>query len=287
MDSFRTLLDAWWPPRKASTGSSSSGSGSATDRSGLLDQQVLGFICGCGHSGTSIVASHSEVHIPTVETAIFVQSPKTGSRQHKQYKQPRQNPDPEQDKREYQQVREDTLTASRRVVLEKTPMHLHAINLIREAVPGARFVIPVRNGRDVTASIARRYGDLQLGVDRWIQENTLVLAERNARDVFTFRYEDFIENPESVVQKICGFLELPFSRSLMDYHKQPRLWFNEAELRQGSGRGSTEHRALRNWQINQPIFDGRGRWKAEFGAKDLVELTEGRGRELMEVFGYL
>ena len=39
--------------------------------------------------------------------------------------------------------------------------------------------------------------------------------------------------------------------------------------------------------VNQPIYDGRGRWKTELGQQELTELTEGRGKPLMQAFGYI
>ena len=44
---------------------------------------------------------------------------------------------------------------------------------------------------------------------------------------------------------------------------------------------------LRNKQVNQPIYDGRGRWRKELGKSELVELVEGRGKHLMQAFGYI
>ena len=236
------------------------------------DAQVLGFICGTGHSGTSIIANilagHDEVWMPLYETGIFLRRRVDLTYRHRKW-------------------RLRALRAGRRVILEKTPRHIRVLGVIRNHLPRPRFLIVVRDGRDVAASLARRLGKVQVGIDRWIKDNTLALAERGAEDVMICRYEDFIENPEEALKGICAFFDLPYTPALLDYHKQPRLWFREQELKPGRGRSNSDLKAHRNWQINQPLFDGRNRWQGELDAASVAKLTSGRGRQVMEAFGYL
>jgi hypothetical protein len=145
----------------------------------------------------------------------------------------------------------------------------------------------VRDGRDSVASMAKRYGDLSRAIRRWVDENTIVLAERDRPDVLVYRHEDLISDPPTVVRQVCKFLNLQYSDELLEYHQTPKLWFQQKEIRRGDGKKGPEHRALRNWQVNQPIFDTRGRWRSELSEEDLVELTHGTGRPLMQAFGYL
>ena len=177
--------------------------------------------------------------------------------------------------------------SGKRVLLEKTPRHIHKLDLIRTIVPGARFVIPVRDGRDVVASIYQRFGKIERGITRWIEENSIVLAERGKPDVLVYRHEDLVTDPAATVQRICTFLDLDYRNDLLDFHRHERLWFREKNLRRGSGRGRRDHHALRNWQVNQPIFDNRGRWKTVLRHQDIAEITEGVGRPLMIAFGYV
>ena len=73
------------------------------------------------------------------------------------------------------------MRAGRRVILEKTPRHIRVLDVIRGHLPRPRFLIVVRDGRDVAASMARRFGDVRVGIDRWIKDNTLAVAERAPR----------------------------------------------------------------------------------------------------------
>jgi hypothetical protein len=225
-----------------------------------------GFICGCGHSGTTLIAtilaSHPDVYLPFQETNVFFKwTPLAMFR--------------------YWKLKRAALEAGKSVLLEKTPRHIRRVDRIRRLVPGARFVMPVRDGRDVVASLAKRLGDPRAALDRWISDNALVLAERGEPDVLIYRYEDLVESPARVVEQICGFLDLSFSPDLLDYHKNPQQWFKPAEAEVES-----QHVALRNQQVNRPIYDGRGRWRSELGNTELRDLVQGRGAQLMKEFGY-
>ncbi|RWO92554.1 sulfotransferase [Mesorhizobium sp.] len=229
--------------------------------------RCTGFVCGCGHSGTTLIAtilaSHPDVYLPFQETNVFFKwTPLAMFR--------------------YWKLKRAALGAGKTFLLEKTPRHIRRVGRIRRLVPGARFVMPVRDGRDVVASLARRLGDPAEALDRWIDDNALVLAEQEAPDVLIYRYEDLVEDPARIVERICGFLDLSFSSDLLDYHRNPQQWFKPAEAEV-----ETQHAALRNQQVNKPIYDGRGRWKTELGQMELKELTEGRGKPLMQAFGYL
>ncbi|MER8402385.1 sulfotransferase [Mesorhizobium sp. M1348] len=167
------------------------------------------------------------------------------------------------------------------MLLEKTPRHIRRVARIRRLVPGARFVMPVRDGRDVVASLIKRLGNPKEALDRWINDNALVFAERGKPDVLIYRYEDLVENPAKVVEQICGFLDVTFSPDLLDYHKNPQQWFKPTDASV-----ETQHEVLRNQQVNQPIYDGSGRWRSELGNAELQDLVQGRGAQLMKAFGY-
>lgn len=223
-----------------------------------------GFVCGCGHSGTTLIAtilaSHPDVYLPFEETNVFFKwTPLALYR--------------------YSKLKRAAFRAGKSALLEKTPRHVRRVDRIRRLVPGAKFVMPVRDGRDSVASLTRRLGDASASLDRWISDNSLVLAERGSADVLIYRYEDLVEDPEAIVSKICAFLALSFRPNLLDYHRNPQRWLTSD--------ASPKHADLRNRQINQPIYDGRGRWKRELGEAQLKELTEGRGKPLMEAFGYI
>jgi|GEM_PF-722574 len=201
------------------------------------------FICGCGHSGTSLLAnmfaSHSDIFIPLRETNCFIDQEKIDTT--------------------WNSLLQEARLSLRSHFAEKTPRHIHCINYIRDRVNGAKFVLLVRDGRDVAASFIKRFGNATAGFERWVVDNTIAVTQEAMSDTIVVRYEDLIEEPQTILDRICTFCGIPFEREMLEYYKTPRLWFGQKEVRKGSGSQSAgQHEALRNWQINQPIFDGRG-----------------------------
>ena len=101
------------------------------------------------------------------------------------------------------------------------------------------------------------------------------------------RYEDLVSDSNLIIKRICSFLGLTFDPAMFDYHKQPIMWARQTEIRRGTGLDGSEHSALRNWQINQPIFDGRGSWKDKLSSDQIAQLENDPGRPLMRALGYL
>jgi sulfotransferase family protein len=232
------------------------------------------FISGCGHSGTTLMANifaaHPDVYIPLRETDIF----RTRNRRRAE--------------EGFADLHADAEASGKRFLVEKSPRHCRYLSLIRSIVPGARFVMPVRDGRDVAASYARRTGDPGLGIRQWIKSNAAIAEERDSEDVFVYRHEDLVDDPESTVKRICGFTGVPFDEAMLRYHEEERIWFGAKRLAVAdNARREPSNAEHRNWQINQPIFDNRGRWRTELAEQDLALLLEGDGRSLMAQFGYL
>jgi Sulfotransferase family len=235
------------------------------------------FICGCGHSGTSLLtnmfAAHPEVFVPRIETRIFMTE------------------DREEARRGYTAIVEEAVAANDRFIVEKTPKHIHRLDMIRDLVPGARFILPVRDGRDVVASLVKRHSTVDRAINRWIRDNRIVLAARDAPDVHVYRHEDLVRDVEGTLRGICEAIDLPFDPAMVTYHEEKRWWFGASkayEPQDASVREANISNAVyRNWQINQPVFDSSGTWTQVVSEEALQPLLAGKGRPLMEAFGYL
>jgi hypothetical protein len=230
------------------------------------------FICGCGHSGTTLLATmfaeHPLIHVPLYETNAFA---------------------PPRHWKKLVDIERAAAEAGKPWFIEKTPRHVHQIDYIRAAAPGARFIVMVRDGRDVALSIGKRFGDLQAGVERWVADNEAAARQLGRPDVILLRYEDLVEDAERELRRICAFLGVDYTDQLLNYHQSQKLWHNETKVREADSIGTDgdEHKALRTWQVNQKIFDGRGRWKGELPEAIVAEFAKGRCAELMAGFGYL
>ena len=176
-------------------------------------------------------------------------------------------------------------------VVEKTPSHIKYVEEIRELFPSAKFVMPVRDGRDVAASIMVRTGNINYGIDRWILDNQKVANFMNDEDVLVYRHEDLVSDQEQVLKKICDFLEITFSKKLLNFHEKKEIWTGVQGNEKGSGIDGIEHNKLRSWQISQPVFNNSGRWKKDLDEKSKAilndKLLSGSGKELMKLFRYL
>lgn len=98
------------------------------------------------------------------------------------------------------------------------------INKIVETVPHAQFIHLLRDPRDVArSSIGMGWvGTVYYGVDHWIgTEQAWDMAARNldAPQVYDMHYEALFLDVEKELRKVCAFLELPYSASMLDYHK--------------------------------------------------------------------
>lgn len=113
--------------------------------------------------------------------------------------------------------------------LEKTPRHLHYISSIEETGPASKFLHILRSGPDVVASLylaTNQYPE-QWGGKRsikkcirwWNDSLRESLKYRRKSNHILVTYEQLIEDPETVLRAICGFLELDFSKEMLQrYH---------------------------------------------------------------------
>jgi hypothetical protein len=77
------------------------------------------------------------------------------------------------------------------------------------------------------------------------------------------------------------FLGEQFEPEMLEYYKEPKRYFSTYS----KGRFPTQHDQLRNWQINQPIFDRRARWHEEMTDEERKLFKEIAGPKLIE-YGY-
>jgi hypothetical protein len=236
------------------------------------------FVCGCGHSGTSLLAamlgSHKDIYAINVETYCFtrIDLSDVGVRERfvETYGPPAQQ-------------------KGATYICEKTPTHIYHLDRIRRIFPRGRILVPIRDPRDVALSIKLRTGSLREGYVRWNIENAIVRAEikAGAEDVFVFRYEDFMQDVESTLGQVCRHIGIPYDPMMLNYYQDQRRWFGVAptDALSSSPPLPSDHVRFRDWQIKQPLMERRGRWKAHLIPAEVSEV-EGTCKDLMRFFGY-
>jgi hypothetical protein len=119
---------------------------------------------------------------------------------------------------------------------EKTPDNCRNMPLLHGLFPAARFVHIIRDGRN-TALSTLNWANKNKGPGKWSLWNEDPLAtcalwwrwqagagERDGHELgdsfyHRVKYEDLVSEPEKRLEAIAGFLGIPYSESMANYHK--------------------------------------------------------------------
>lgn len=228
------------------------------------------FIVGCGHSGTSVLLNildmHPHIHAVPFESRVFL---KAGWK-----------------------IRlaglfwdKNTIAAGKRRWAEKTPAHVHAIARILRTYPDASILLIIRDGRDVAISLRKRTGDFAAGVTRWMEDNRAGEAFWKHPQVFKLTYEELVGNFDEVMPRVCAFLNEPFDPAMRNFHQRRLDLFRSGDSTPPPSEAGEHHNQHRNWQINQQLFDGSGKWQREMSAEERTLFKQMAGQMLID-YGY-
>lgn len=195
------------------------------------------FVLGCGHSGTTLVASrlgnHPAIALIPEETNIF---------------EPRRSL--ARARRALVAARATARREGRQMVLEKTPKHVRVVGRLRRLLPEARLIVVVRNPLDTCLSLRKREGTLEDAIDRWCVDNGAALRLAGDPLVRFVHYEELTADPEPAFRGLVGFLGL--------------AW-DPAVLGTATGYGAVSQRTanmrLRAEQVSRPIAANSGKWR--------------------------
>ena len=142
-------------------------------------------------------------------------------------------------------------------------VHRHAERL-RAILPAARILHLLRDPRDVARSaiVMGWAGNLWYGVMPWVhteQSWDRAAAGLAPGQVLTLTYETLFEDLEGSLRRVCGFLGVPYSARMLDYHLNTSYGPPDASLA---------------WQ-----------WRRRATPREIA-LVEGRAGSLMRARGY-
>ena len=177
---------------------------------------------------------------------------------------------------------------------DKTPIYVESMPAIAAALPEARFIHLIRDGRDVALSRST-WGDAERpdptrAGRRW--KRRIERARRDARDVDGYleqRYVYLVLDTEPTLRRICEFTELAFDPVMLRYHEraEERL----AELGDLPARGAKGERtasdrlAIHTLTREPPKRERVARWKGEMSAADRAAY-EAEAGDLLAELGY-
>lgn len=214
------------------------------------------FVVGCGHSGTSLMirllGNHRDVYAVPGETEIF----------YKKQKIITDHVDAWSKKAEEN---------GKICFVEKTPRNVHKIEKICAMYPESKIIAMVRDPRDVASSLKARGYTFYSGIRRWIKDNRALSNGKVDRNRIMFvKLEDITACPNDAVGKILNFVELN-NQDLTNYYEHKKEWYSNKVVskKPNSAKGSN-HLSLRNWQINQSIFETTKRYDKDMSNFDHV-----------------
>jgi hypothetical protein len=177
---------------------------------------------------------------------------------------------------------------------EKTPTYVQRMKRIQKAIPEARFVHVIRDGRDVALSVLdRTVRDLSTAdvARRWQKKITKAREDSpKLRHYTEVRYEDLILDTEPVLRRVTEFIELPWDEAMLAYHERSGERLQEmARALPGDGRAqelSVERRMATHAMTTKPPSAERvARWRSEMSAAQRSEFEAIAG-ELLSELGY-
>lgn len=162
---------------------------------------------------------------------------------------------------------------------DKDPGNMRRLDRVLRWFPDAKIVHIIRDGRDACLSHLRQsFGHSELlpcAVDWreevwWVRNIGRILGSDS---YFELRYEDLVEDTETVLRDLCDFLELPYSESLRSYHERRDEMVPESK------------RELWPLLAEPPRRDNLERWRTEMSEGRRV-CFEKRAGDLLADMGY-
>lgn len=239
----------------------------------IKNKKVPVFIVGCPHSGTSlllkILDSHKSFYAISRESRIAI------------------NNDVNQFSKWINIFKIQTIFENKSRWVEKTPRHILNIGFIKKYLPESKIIIIIRDGRDVAYSLKskEKNSNIKDQINLWLEYNLKAKEYWNDENVYVIKYENIIQDFEKSIKSLMFFLEEEFDESMKTFYDSKSFWYDSKIRKINSPYNIKNHAQHRNWQINQPLFDGRGKWKnLNFEEQILVEKI---GEPLLKEFGYL
>ena len=167
---------------------------------------------------------------------------------------------------------------------DKTPINTLYCDKIYSLFPKAHYVHIVRDPRDVVNSYIKAGSknpnidvkDVVTAAETWRASiEKIGQLKKNAKDLklIEIKYEDLVSKPENTLRPVCEFLEITFSREMLEF------WKKTTDL---GDVNYYEHHAGLNTPLNTNSI---GKWKSELEKPDCDKIKS-ITRELAIPYGY-
>ncbi len=173
------------------------------------------------------------------------------------------------------------------MVGDKNPVNSLFIEELQLLFPEAKFIHLIRDYRGNLNSHLRTAKNKTLGelALRWVNiNNTIKAAFATRNNYLAVSFETLLQAPEQELQRICSFLQMPYSDAMINYHQQIAREFDQID----PNNEQLKHRLASKFHANlkKPIDPATAnRWQQSFGA-DNIETAEFYCSESGKAFGY-
>jgi Sulfotransferase family len=108
---------------------------------------------------------------------------------------------------------------------DNEPSHLFNIPYLQRLFPSSRFILMIRDPRDVYASFKTAWPDTRTAEsiamlwERCLLDGLLAASRLGSGVVHQVRYEDLVTNPEAQLKEVCKFLNVEYTDAMMNFHE--------------------------------------------------------------------
>ncbi len=105
----------------------------------------------------------------------------------------------------------------------KTPQNTENIHKLKAIFPEAKFLVIIRDVRDVTLSWRKKWGKNEfLCASKWdvrMRKGYRSLQDLNSDEYMVIKYEDVLTDLGAITSKICNFLSIDYDKRMLEFHK--------------------------------------------------------------------
>lgn len=174
-------------------------------------------------------------------------------------------------------------SAGKRVFIKENNLH-HLMFFILQCFPQAKFIFQVRDPRDYLASAkalkanpnTNKFGNDKDAIRIWKEDQKgglHALGLLGPERVSLHRYEDLLLDPETVLQKICAFLSIPYEPDMLNFHQS-----------EDSTALAASNRQRKN--LSNPLMQSNfAKFRNALTQEEIIFVERRLGR-MMHLFGY-
>jgi Sulfotransferase family len=178
---------------------------------------------------------------------------------------------------------------------DKTPDYVKRMPEIKRALPEARFVHVIRDGRDVALSRWKRAVRGRAPAEKVARtwRRRINKARKQARDLSHYievRYEDLVTDTEPTLRRVCELIDLEFDPVMLRYYEDASQRLAEMARDLPDDGGGVRHSGSERMEAHAltsrpPTSERIAAWREEMSAEDRAAFAAVAG-DLLAELGY-